>query len=217
MRCPLCKREVASYYTIQDRVPACEPCLRGLQSQMGDVTAGKIARGGAFGCGAALALSIATGIAFAVSVDVKPVGYLGGIGCLFAGSIVAGAVRKGARGAGGPALQAVAIIASLLAIFFSPAVVSVRESFQAKVDLPVPLKVIGAILISPILFFAAGGIFALACTGFAVYDSWRRTKRMNLDVKGPFTEDPNAPSAPAPPPPAADARAAGLDFERPVQ
>jgi hypothetical protein len=230
VRCPLCHRDVASYFTVNDRLPACEACTRQVQIQLLDLTFDKVARGGAFGCGAALAVAVATGTAFALSKDAQVLGWIGSIGCLFAGAIVARAVRSGARGAGGPALQGIAIVLSLAAVFFSPAIASVREAAAVQGDIPIVVRVLLAIVLSPILFFAAGGIFALACTCFAIYDSYRRTARPKLDVKGPFTEDAppaaraaDAPAAPpdaAPavpaPPPVADARAAGLDFERPA-
>jgi hypothetical protein len=222
VRCPLCHRDVAAYFTVNDRLPACEACVGRIRSQLLDVTVEKVARGGAFGCGAALAVAVGTGFAFAFSKEVQPLGWIGSIGCLFAGAIVSRAVRSGARGAGGPALQAVAIALSLLAVFFSPAIVSVRELLHAQSEVPLPLAVVVAVVLSPILFFAAGGIYALACTGFAIYDSYRRTARPSLDVKGPFavTAEQGAPAppidAPAAPPPTTDARAAGLDFERPA-
>jgi hypothetical protein len=215
MQCPMCRQTVAAYCTINDRFSACERCANGITQELSNLSFGKVARGAVYGAAVALAITVVAGVALAFGREITPLRWIGSLACLFAGSIVGRAASQGARGSGGTPLRLVAIGLALLAISYTPAIEALFFPVPASEgpEPGFPMRAIVALL-APAVFYLDREPIALIASGYAVYDCWRRTGPPLLDVKGPFSVDGTAPAAA--PPPVTDAKAAGLDFERPM-
>jgi hypothetical protein len=225
LECPICKEAVDTYCTINDRMPLCERCAVTMRAQILTVTTEKLLRGAAYGAGAALLMSMACGLAGyleATNKDLSWLGYAYSLGSIFTGAVVGRAVSRGAGMCGGRGLQAIAIALSVLALLFAPFPVVAHVVHEQRPDLNAFAVFFVALIGAPLGYVGIimSDAFPIAWLGFSVYDSWRRNKKPVLEVRGPFPVEQAAPApapAPAQAPPPGEARAAGMDFERPIQ
>lgn len=148
-----------------------------------------------------------------------------GISMIMIGRGVGAATRKGAGGHGGLLLQVAAVAWTLLAIVYSFAPAVLHPYLKEHPDtgalgiaillgVGTPVRFVEATLATPWI-----GLWLV----FGALNAARATGASAATVRGPFSAISNAPAPPGAvgtprpvaPPPAPNARAAGLDFERP--
>jgi hypothetical protein len=204
--CGFCKREISDQYHQLANRTACSQCRASLERELAAGTSNQsFLRAALFGAGAALA-----GCLVWILIN-KITGYELGLVAIGVGFVVGKAVRKGARGIGGPRYQYLAMfltysaiaLASLPAIFEAIAQSGSNASEPAGAVGLVGLLwawvvVFGFAYASPFL----GGIqnimgwFIIA---IGLYEAWKLTRAVPIEVLGPFTVERASPVAEAAP------------------
>jgi hypothetical protein len=154
------------------------------------------------------------GLAAALGSENEATGWVLGIGSIVAVRIVGRAARRMAV-AGGLALQ---ILAAFFAIVMVLEVHAPLEFVGGKEEVGVVAALLLAPIAAPIDFVMAAprNVIFIALILWALYDLWRACAPIPLTTKGPFPVQVGAAPAVPPPSEAPDAKAAGLDFERPA-
>jgi hypothetical protein len=183
--CAGCKQPIdGSYYQYGARA-ICAACSEQIRAaQMMPQVSPALGRPLLFGTGAAIACSAGYAVITAVSgLEIALVAIL-------VGYLVGRAVRIGANGAGGTALQVMAVVLTYLAITISAVPLILRQVHSpGQVTQILPL-ITGLALVSPFMGLTDGvsGILGLLIIGFGLMQAWRQTAaRRLLALTGPFS------------------------------
>jgi len=221
MQCPSCKRATNVYCTLNDRFPLCPSCAVAVKKELTELTTEKLLKGAAAGLGACIAVALAANLVLAAAGRKNEgASWIQAIAAIFLGMVVGRTARRVAR-VGGPWLQAVTVAIAVLGVFEMFAGYEVVDAISGPESMPLALAIPLSLILSPVEFvlriFSEDWVL-LMWLGFAVYDPWRTTRAAVIEIRGPFpvqVSEPPPGMAPPPPGETGDAKAAGLDFERP--
>jgi len=194
----------------------CPECAEKLRIELTTLTPARIARGGAAAAGLALVACAAVGgLAIALGSENGTNPWVVGIGSIVSVRTIGRVARRMAL-AGGLPLQVLAAFFGLVMVLEVQAPFEFMGGRSEYGELAAALL---APIAAPIDFVLnmrrPENIPYLAFLAWAFYDLWRACAPIALSTKGPFPVQVGAPAAP-PPSEAPDAKAAGLDFERPA-
>ncbi|TSC24035.1 hypothetical protein [Corallococcus sp. Z5C101001] len=194
-KCTVCQRVIKSlYYEVNQRLlcPSCREDV--LASLEGGSKLKRFMKASVFGFGAALAGAL---VYYLVSLS----GYNIGLIAILVGWMVGTAVFKGSESRGGRFYQLLAVVLTYFAVAASLAPdvykeVSEQPVAEAGAESPAEddeppsqaVKVVLAGVISvaaPVLVGVNSPISGLIY-GFALFEAWRRTRRTELNIAGPF-------------------------------
>ncbi|MBU8898434.1 hypothetical protein DRW03_17915 [Corallococcus sp. H22C18031201] len=192
-QCAVCKKAIAeTYFEVTGNLlcPSCRAEL--LASLEGGSAASRAFRATGLGVGAAIAGAV---LYYVVNLT----GYNLGIIAVAVGWMVGMAVRRGSDGRGGWFYQTLAVLLTYLSICASlaPDVYAgvVSEGAQGVLGVLVTIVVsLGA----PVIVGMEGPL-SLLIYGFALFEAWRRNKRLEVKVDGPFRLSARAPASASPP------------------
>lgn len=202
LRCVSCAREIRDVYFAVGDAAVCDSCRAGLSDHF-DAGAGGagLLRASVFGVGAGLAGAILWTVITEMS------GYQIGLVALVVSWMVGTAVHRGSGGFGGPLYQGIAVVLTYLAIVstYMPGIFGMLESqsraaavsesqdsestvypaedFELTPELVI--LVVGLAVSLPFLTLLDAPIGSLIIA-FALYDAWRRNKRVSIAFSGPL-------------------------------
>ncbi len=223
MPCPKCRQLTASYFAINERVALCPACTEQVRLELTTLGLDRLLRGAAYALVCASVICVGTNVLLAHLGEKHSASHwIQFLAAVFMGSAVGRAARQGAVSGGLP-LQLATIAITLAAVLEMYAGL-IYADFVAERG---PARaLLFSVLLSPVatvLSVFAGRFMVLFWFFWAIYDPWRATAPIELRIGGPFpVKVPE--TAPPPPPPASrggigegpsEAKAAGLDFERP--
>ncbi|MBJ6760695.1 hypothetical protein JGU66_07960 [Myxococcaceae bacterium JPH2] len=188
-QCAACKKAIAeTYFEVAGNL-LCPSCRSELMASLeGGSAASRTLRATGLGVGAAIAGAV---LYYVVNLT----GYNLGIIAVAVGWLVGVAVRRGSDGRGGWFYQTLAVLLTYVAICASlaPDVYSgvTAEGAQGVLGIIVTAVVsLGA----PVIV-GVNSPLSLFIYGFALFEAWRRNKRLEVKVDGPFRLSARAPSS----------------------
>lgn len=223
MKCPRCQQLTAHYCTINDQWPFCPPCAEAVRLELTTLTTERFVKGVAAGLVTALVVCVGANAILAAIGEKSGAGIVQGLAAVFMGTVVGRAARKQSQ-AGGLALQLATVFIAVVAVLeMNAGLIYANGVAHGESHVVALLKgVVGSPIIYVLMIFmefSKHGLWLLFWLFWAIYDPWRATAPLQLRLDGPFpVVATNAPPPPANGPGPAgpnDARAAGLDFERP--
>ena len=214
LTCGYCRTAIANQYWQIAKRPACADCRLRVQVELAQSnSSSRFFR--ALGLGAAAALAGCIGWVLISKIT----GYEIGIVAIGIGYLVGKAVRKGAGGFGGTRYQVMAVLLTYSSIAFAslPAILEgLRHSPEhgaaaAAAAAPIGLggllwgilMLLGIAFASPFLA-GARNIMGIFIIGIGLYEAWKFTRALPVQVLGPFAIEPSVRAARVPLPDAAD-------------
>ncbi|HEY3665890.1 MAG TPA: hypothetical protein VGL19_07825 [Polyangiaceae bacterium] len=200
LSCAFCRRAIQNqYYQINKRT-ACTECRDRVQRELD----GSLSRAHFLG---ALQYGLLAAVAGSVGwvVISKLTGYEIGIVAIGIGYLVGKAVRKGAGGFGGRRYQALAMFLTYSAIALAslPAIFEALRQAPSHATAIAPIGVggllwgwmliFGIALASPFLG-GAQNFMGLVIIAIGLYEAWKLTRAVPVQVLGPFAIQPKAPT-----------------------
>ncbi len=198
--CASCNRTISDeYFEVNGKLlcPPCEETVR--KSLTGGSGTRRLFRASALGvlaaaCGAALYFGIS-----------RVTGYNLGIVAIVVGWMVGWAVHRGSEGRGGWGYQVLAVLLTYLAVAMSLAP-EVAEGFSRNepqaasapsnetqsaggpepIQGPVGAIAIGVVSLAAPVFVGIEAPISGLIYGFALWEAWRRNRRLQLNIAGPF-------------------------------
>jgi hypothetical protein len=194
-KCSFCQNAIQSvYYDLNARL-LCPACREGVGAAMtGGSKSKRALTASMYGFGAAIAGAV---LYWVVSLT----GYNIGLIAIAVGWMVGTAVFKGSESRGGRGYQVLAVVLTYLSVAASLApevykAVSAPSSEAAEAADAEPLDpqvqtiaaVLGTVVMTPAapVFVALDSPMSGLIYGFALFEAWRRTKRTELNIAGPF-------------------------------
>lgn len=195
-KCTVCQRAIKSvYYEVNQRL-LCPACREEVEASMrGGSKSKRFLKAAVFGFGAAIAGAL---VYWVVSLT----GYNIGLIAILVGWMVGTAVFKGSESRGGWFYQALAVGLTYFAVAASLAPDVYKEITTQppaeEVEVGTPAE--DAVEASPATNVVLAGVISVAAPvlvginspisgliyGFALFEAWRRTKRTELNIAGPF-------------------------------
>jgi hypothetical protein len=201
--CSFCKRAIDSTYFEANGHLLCPSCRESVEASMtGGSKSKRFFKAGVFGFGAAVAGAL-------VYYGVSLTGYNIGLIAVLVGWMVGTAVSKGSDGRGGWFYQTVAVVLTYLAVGASLAPDLYQGMQQARANSTEQTEVNPAVSVVTAGVFSVGLPVLVAMESpisgliysFALYEAWRRNKKPQLNIAGPFKlAAPEATQAEAPAP-----------------
>jgi hypothetical protein len=202
LSCGFCKKPVFDQYWQISKRPACAQCRAGLERELADSASRRsLFRALQYGGLAAIAGSVGW------IVITKVTGYEIGIVAIAIGYLVGKAVRKGAGGLGGPRYQYLAVFLTYSAIALAslPAILEALAQSSAQHGSQPPTHVGAGTMLWAWLVLVAfayaspflGGmrsIMGLFIIAIGLYEAWKLTRAVPIEVLGPFSIDAKPPA-----------------------
>ncbi|MBN9681720.1 MULTISPECIES: hypothetical protein [unclassified Corallococcus] len=194
-KCSFCQRAIKSvYYDLNTRL-LCPECREQVEAAMtGGSKSKRALKAAVFGFGAAIAGAL---VYWVVSLT----GYNIGLIAILVGWMVGTAVFKGSESRGGWFYQALAVGLTYFAVAASLAPDVYKElTTQPPAEVAADAPAGEAVESSPAANVVLAGVISVAAPvlvginspisgliyGFALFEAWRRTKRTELNIAGPF-------------------------------
>jgi hypothetical protein len=199
LSCGFCQQPISDQYWQIAKRTACANCRANFERELAASTSrASFLRAARYGALAAAAGSVAW------IVISKVTGYEIGIVAIGIGFLVGKAVRKGARGFGGPRYQYLAIFLTYSAIALAslPAIFAAIAKSPHHADPPTHVGLGGFLLAWCFVFALAyaspflGGlsnIMGLLIIGIGLWEAWKFTRATPIEVLGPFSLASTAP------------------------
>ncbi|WP_223639893.1 hypothetical protein [Corallococcus sp. EGB] len=194
-KCSLCQRAIKSvYYDLNARL-LCPDCRENVEAAMtGGSKVKRFLKASVFGFGAAIAGAL---VYWVVSLS----GYNIGLVAILVGWMVGTAVFKGSEGRGGRGYQSLAVVLTYLSVAASlaPDVYKAVSAPSSQAEEPADAEpvdegvqkfaaLVGTVVVTPAapVFVALDSPMSGLIYGFALFEAWRRTKRTELNIGGPY-------------------------------
>ena len=179
LACAFCRQPITGQYWQISKRPACEHCRAKIQSEL-DSSGSSQRFLHALGFGALAATAGSVGW----MLITKLTGYEIGFVAIGVGYLVGKAVRKGAGGFGGVRYQVLAMVLTYSAIALAslPTLLGMAPD-GSQVSWPTLLSIA---LASPFLS-GTHNIMGLFIIGIGLYEAWKLTRAMPVNVLGPFS------------------------------
>ncbi len=203
LACAFCRRPLTDQYWQITRRPACDRCRAQVQSEIASSTSHKRF----FGALRWGALAATAGCVGWIVIS-KVTGYEIGIVAIGVGYLVGKAVRKGAGGFGGRRYQIMALLLTYSAIAFASlpalfAAVSEQSQGAQHAASEAPPSLLGFlwawVMLLSIAFASpflegAKNFMGLIIIGIGLYEAWKLTRPLPIQVLGPFSVGGTAPA-----------------------